>query len=118
MAFMGIDIQPYMPVKLLLSSEAHIKVMAVSLEVANAILSSPLCADPMLPLGATLIIFKATFDSPSVAPKNKGQFAEAGNYLVKWLATVAILVGKSTPTVAALYDAIPCGEGGNQRGPG
>ena len=36
--------QPYIPVKLPLSREAHIKVMAVSLETTDAVLPSPLCA--------------------------------------------------------------------------
>ena len=40
-----------------------------------------------------------------------------GNYLSKWLATIAVLVDKSTPVVAALFDAIPRGEGGRRRGP-
>ena len=42
-----------------------------ALEAANAILPSPLCADPMLPLAGTLAIFQATLDSPFVAPKDK-----------------------------------------------
>ena len=46
------------------------------------------------------------------------QVAEAGNYLAKWLATMAMLVDKSTPTVAALFDAILHGKGGRQRVPG
>ena len=41
-----------------------------------------------------------------------------GGYLAKRLATIAALVDKSTPTVAALLDTIPCGEGGRQRGLG
>ena len=45
--------------------------MAVGLEAANAVLPSPLCTNPMLPLAATLAIFKATLDSPFVAPKDK-----------------------------------------------
>ena len=60
--------QPYMPMNLPSSKEAHLKVMAVSLEAANAVLPSSLCADPMLPLVATLAIFRATLDSLSVAP--------------------------------------------------
>ena len=43
--------------------------------------------------------------------------AKAGDYLAEWLATIAVLVDKSTPTAAALFDAIPRGEGGKQRGP-
>ena len=91
--------------------------MAVSLEAANAILPSSICADPMLPLTGTLAIFQATLDSPFVAPKDKVQVAKAGNYLAEWFATIAALVDKSTPTVAALFDAIPRGKGGKQRGP-
>ena len=67
-ASVGVGIQLYTPVKLLSFREAHLKAMAVGLEAANAILPSFLCADPMLPLVATLAIFRATQDSPSVAP--------------------------------------------------
>ena len=60
-----------------------------------------------------MAIFKAMLDSLSVVLKNKGQVIEAGNYLTKQLATVAMLVDKSLPTVVvALYDAIPYSEGG------
>ena len=45
--------------------------MAVGLEAANAVLPSPLCADPMLPLAAMLAIFRAMLDSPSVVLKDK-----------------------------------------------
>ena len=45
--------------------------MAVSLEAANAVLPSSLCANPTPPLVAMLTIFKATLDSPFVAPKDK-----------------------------------------------
>ena len=45
--------------------------MAVGLEAAIAVLPYPLCANPMLPLVATLTILKATLDSPLVAPKDK-----------------------------------------------
>ena len=38
-----------------------------------------------------------------------------GDYLAKWLATIAVLVDKSTPIVAALFDAIPRGEVGKWR---
>ena len=38
--------------------------------------------------------------------------------MAKWLATIAVLVDKSTPIVAALFDAIPRGKGGRWRGPG
>ena len=40
-----------------------------------------------------------------------------GNYLAERLATIAVLVDKSTPIVAALFDAIPRGKGGGRRGP-
>ena len=39
-----------------------------------------------------------------------------GNYLAERLATIAVLVDKSMPTVAALFEAIPWGEGGRWRG--
>ena len=78
----------------------------------------PLCADPMLPLGATLAIFKAMLDSPSVVLKDKGEVAEASGYLTKWSSIVATLVDKNMPVVVALYNAIPPGKGGKQRGPG
>ena len=39
-----------------------------------------------------------------------------GDYLAKWLATIAVLVDKSTPIAAALFDAFPRGEGGKWRG--
>ena len=39
-----------------------------------------------------------------------------GDYLAKWLATIAVLVDKSTPIASALFDAIPRGEGGKRRG--
>ena len=68
---MGAGVQPYMPMKLLLPSEAHLKAIMVGLEIANAILPSPLCADTILPLAPTLAIFRATLDSPSVALKDK-----------------------------------------------
>ena len=107
-----------MPIKLTLSSEPHLKAMAVGLEAANAILPSPLCADPMLSLVAILAIYKATLDSPSVVMKDKAQVTDTGNYLAKKLATVASQVDKSTPTMVALYNAIPHGWGGRWRGPG
>ena len=61
----------YTPVKVPSSRDAHLKVMAVGLEAANAVLPSSLCADPMLPLVGTLAIFQAMLDSPFVAPKDK-----------------------------------------------
>ena len=106
-----------MPVKLPISREAHLKALVVSLEMANAILPSPLCADPMLPLVAILSIFRAMLDTPSLALKDKAQIAKAGDYLAKRLATVVLLVDKSISTLAALYNAIPCGEGGGWREP-
>ena len=66
----------------------------------------------MLPLVATLAIFRATLDSPSVVPQIKAQVTKAGDYLAKWLPTVVMLVDKSMPTVAALFDAILYFEGG------
>ena len=60
-----------MPVKVPSSWDAHLQVMAASLEAANAILPSSLCTDPMLPLAGTLINFRATLDSLLVAPKDK-----------------------------------------------
>ena len=59
------------PIKVSSSWDAHLQAMAVGLEAANAILPSPLCANPILPLAATLIIFKAMLDSPFVVPKDK-----------------------------------------------
>ena len=41
-----------------------------------------------------------------------------GDYLAERLATITTLVDKSMPIVAALFDAIPRGKGGRQRGPG
>ena len=64
-------VQPHTPVKLPLLRDAHLQVMAVGLEATHAFLPSPLCADPMLPLAATLAIFKAMLDSPLVALKDK-----------------------------------------------
>ena len=104
-ASVGVGIQQYMPMKLPSSREAYLKVIAVGLEAANAILPSSLCANPMLPLVATLAIYRATLDSPSVAPPDKVQVAEAGDYLGKRLATMATLVDESTPAVAAFFDA-------------
>ena len=63
--------QLYTPLKVPLSRDAHLQAMVVSLEAANAILPSSLCANPMLPLVATLTIFKATPDSPFAVPKDK-----------------------------------------------
>ena len=60
-----------MPIKVPLSRDAHLQVMADGLEVANAILPSSLCANPMLPLAGMLNIFKAALESPFLAPKDK-----------------------------------------------
>ena len=107
-----------MPVKLPLSRDAHLQAMVVGLEAANAVLPSPLCTNPMLPLVATLNIFKATLNSPLVVPKDKAQVTEVGNYLAERLATIAMLVDKSMPIVAALFYTIPQGKGGRHRGLG
>ena len=45
--------------------------MMVGLETTNAVLPSPLCIDPMLPLAAMLTVFRAMLDSPLVVPKDK-----------------------------------------------
>ena len=50
--------------------------------------------------------------------KDKEQVTEYGDYLTKWLATIAALVEKSMPTVVALYNAIPHGKAGRWREPG
>ena len=52
-----------------------------------------------------MAVFKATLDSPSVASKDKEQVTKAGDYLTEQLATMAMLVGKSMATLAALYNA-------------
>ena len=57
--------------KVPLSRDAHLQAMTVSLDAANAILPSSLCAKPMLPLAGTFTIFKAMLDSPFVALKDK-----------------------------------------------
>ena len=63
--------QPYTPIKVPSSRDAHLQVMVVSLEATNAVLPSPLFVNLMLPLVATLTTFKATLDSPLVALKDK-----------------------------------------------
>ena len=60
-----------MPMKVPSSRDAHLQAMAAGLGAANAILPYSLCTDPMLPLVGTLTIFKATLDSPFVAPNDK-----------------------------------------------
>ena len=102
----------YTPVKVPLSRDAHLQPMADGLEAANAVLPSSLCTNLMLPLAGMLAIFKATLESPFVAPKDKAQVTKVGDYLAKRLATIAALVDKSMPIVVALFDAIPRGEGG------
>ena len=67
----GVGTQAYIPIKLPISREAQIKAMAVGLEVANAILPFPLCADPMLLLVATLDAFKVMLDSKYMVLKDK-----------------------------------------------
>ena len=67
----GVGVQPYTPVKLPSFKKAHLQAISVGLEAANAIVPSPLCANPMLPLVATLTIFWAMLDSSLVAPKDK-----------------------------------------------
>ena len=62
----------YTPIKVPSSRDVYLQAMAVGLEAANAILSSSLCANPMLPLVDMLTIFKATLESPFVALKDKG----------------------------------------------
>ena len=47
----------YTLVKVPSSRDAHLQVMVVSLEAANAVLPSSLCANPMLPLVGTLTTF-------------------------------------------------------------
>ena len=103
---LGVDAKAYTPLKLPISWEAHIKVMVVSLEADNAVLPSSFCTDSILPLVATLTIFKAMQNSNSMVPKDKEQVTKAGNYLAKGLATIATLVDKSRPEVEALYDTI------------
>ena len=88
--------------KLPSSREAHLKAIVVNLEATNAVLPSPLYAYSMLPLVAIMAIFQATLDSLSVVSKGKAQVTEAGDYLAKRLATMVVLVDKSTPTVGSL----------------
>ena len=108
----GEEFQPCIPMKLPSSRVADIKVMAVGLGAANTILPYLLCADPMLPLVATLAIFKATLDSNFTALKDKEQVFRSGDYLAKQLATAATIVDKSMPTVAVLYDSMLCSKRG------
>ena len=61
----------YMPIKVPSSRDAHLQAMVAGLVAANAMLPSSLCTNPMLPLVATLAIFRAALDSPFVAPKDK-----------------------------------------------
>ena len=67
---------------------------------------SAVCRPHAHPQAATLAIFESTLDSISMAPKDKEQITEEGDYLAKMLMTVVTLVDKNTPTVVGLYDAI------------
>ena len=69
MAATGMNL--YTPMKVPSSRDAHLQAMVVGLEAANAILPSPLCPNPMLPLVATLAIFKAILYSPFIVLKDK-----------------------------------------------
>ena len=69
----------------------------------------------MLPLVATLNVFKTMLDSNSMVLKDKEQVIEVGDYLAEWLVTMAMLVYNNMPIVAALYDAILYHEEGRQR---
>ena len=73
----------YTPIKVPSSRDTHLQAMAVGLEATNTVLPLSLCNDPMLPLMGLLAIFKATLESLFVAPKDKAQVAEAGDYLAK-----------------------------------
>ena len=75
--------------------EAQIKAIALSLEATNAILPPPPCAYPISPLVATLAILNAVLDSKFMVPKDKEQVTKVGDYLAKWLATMAVLVDKA-----------------------
>ena len=55
-------------------------------------------------------------DDDSVVLKDKEQVTKAGEYLAKWLVTMAMLMDKRKPIVAALCDAIPHRKGGKWRG--
>ena len=67
----AVGVQPYTLVKVPSSRDAHLQAMAVSLEATTAVLPSPLCANPILPLVGLLTIFKAMLDSLFVGPKDK-----------------------------------------------
>ena len=66
----AVGVQSYTPIKVPLSRDAYLQAMVVGSEATNSVLSSSLCANPILPLAATLAIFKATLDSPLVALKD------------------------------------------------
>ena len=72
------------------------------------------CPPPFLQIScsskAILAIFKAILYSPSVVLKDKERVTKARDYLAKWLATIPMLLDKSTTIVVALYNAIPRGE--------
>ena len=61
----------YMPVKVPSSRDTHLQAKVVGLEATNTILPLSLCTNPMLPLVGTFAIFRATLESPFVAPKDK-----------------------------------------------
>ena len=75
----GADAKAYMPMKLPSSMKAYIKAMVVGLEVADAILPSLLCTNPMLPIVATLSVFKAMMDRKSMAPEAKEYINKVGD---------------------------------------
>ena len=56
--------------------------MVAGLEATNAILHSSLYADPMVPLAATLAIFKATLESQFIVPKDKEQVTKISDYFI------------------------------------
>ena len=77
------DNKAYTHMKLPSSRESHILEMVIDFEATKAILTSPLCTDPMLPLVVSLAIFKPMLASNHIAPKNKAQVIEEGDYLAK-----------------------------------
>ena len=79
----GVNSNTYMLMKLPTSRKAHIKAMAVGLEAINSVMPSPLCAFLMLPLAATLVIFKAMLYCNFVVLKVKQQVVKAGDYLAE-----------------------------------
>ena len=49
-------------------------------------------------------------DSEYMALKDKEQVTKAGDYFIEQLASMAMLMNKSMPSVVALNDTIQCGE--------